>query len=871
MRSPYADRVDLLERESELVELRQAFAAAAVGEGSTVAVSGDSGTGKTALFETALAEMDRGGAPLRVLRGACDPLSTPRPLGPFRDVAPTLDLPSLTAGDASLLSTVCEELYAALAAGPTALVVEDLHWADAASVDVLRFLVRRVESLPLVLMLTYRDAEIGPRHSARALLGDLARTDGAHRLALSPLSVDAVRAIVDGTALDAESVHALTDGNPFYVVEVAKEPARPLPSSVRDAVLARTLDVTSEDFEVLQLVASAPDRLDHRLLPALGVDLPTLRRLDETGLLGRARGGLVFRHELARQAVESTVPPGGASALHARVLDALERIDLRDPAVLTHHAVAAGDAQRTLHHATQAAEEAARAGSHTEAAAFYRTALANLGDADPRDRADLMQRLSYEQYMTSRLPEALDNVRASFRLWQEADDVNGLAAAHGTAALYEYYSAHRREAESHLDRAMSIAGDDGEGSLTYAGARSLRGYLAYMRHDMDQAAELLADADRIAQAQGNEALGVRSALYRSVLEVQSVGEGARTSLTDNIETARGVGLDELASTGYSQLAYLDVEQRRLRSAENVLDESLPFTVERDIPICRHWQTAVRSRLRFLEGRWSAALEDATQVVVDDGMPLARLWPYVVSSLIALRSGSGENTSGLDQAWDLLTQLDEKARRLGVLAGLAERQWMTGVVDERVTEVAPADLAAWDGKPGAEWAAGELAVWLQRLGLLTDVPVGVAEPFRLSLGGQHEEAASWWHQAGEPFAEAMCLVDSGDDAVRARGVESLDKIGATATADRVRVELRQAGVTVVPPRPRESTRANPGGLTNRQLDVAKLVARGFTNAEIASRLFISPKTADHHVSAVLAKLGMTNRRAVVVRAGELGLV
>ena len=539
--------------------------------------------------------------------------------------------------------------------------------------------------------------------------------------------------------------------------------------------------------------------------------------------------------------------------------------------MLTHHAVAAGDAPRALHHATQAAEEAARAGSHTEAAAFYRIALANLADGDPRRRADLMQRLSYEQYMTSRLAEAIDNVRASFLLWQEADDANGLAAAHGTAGLYEYYSAHRREAESHLDRAMDIAGDDGEGTLTYAGARSMRGYLAYMRHDLDLATSMLADAGRIAEAQGDQALGVRNALFRSVVDVFADGQDARSTLTDSIEVARGVGLDEIASTGYSQLAYLDVEQRRLRSAENVLEESLPFTVERDIPICRHWQTAVRSRLRFLEGRWSAALEDATQVVTGDGMPLARLWPYVVGALITLRSGSGEDTSGLDAAWDLLTQLDETARRLGVLAGLAERQWMTGVPDERVTEVAAADLAAWDGKPGAEWATGELAVWLRRLGLLDEVPSGVAEPFRLSLSGQHEEAASWWRQAGEPFAEAMCLVDSPEDAVRARGVEALDKIGATATADRVRVELRQAGVTVVPPRPRESTRANPGGLTNRQLDVAKLVARGFTNAEIASRLFISPKTADHHVSAVLAKLGMPNRRAVVVRAAELGLV
>ena len=861
--APYAERVVLLEREHELGVLNTSVAGVGAGDGSAVALCGDSGTGKTALVEAALA----GSGDPRVLRGSCDPLATPRPLGPFRDVAAAAGLPSLVAADETL-AHVCEEVYAALAAVPTVLVVEDLHWVDAASVEVLRFLVRRVESLPLALVLTYRDVEIGPRHSARPLLGEIARAESAVSLPLAPLSVDAVKLLLDGTALEAEAVHDLTNGNPFFVVEVAKDPDRPLPASVRDAVLARTLDVGAEDFEVLQLVASAPDRIDDRLLPALGVDLPTLRRLDDTGLLARARGGLVFRHELARQAVESTVPAGGSSVLHARVLDALEGLHPREPAVLTHHAVAAHDGPRAHRYATEAAEEAARTGSHTEAAAFYRIALDHLAGTDPRERADLMQRLSFEQYMIAHLTEALDNVRATFLLWEQVDDTQGLAAAHETAAIYEYYNAHRRQAELHAERAMAVAGPSS--GLAYAGARATRGYLAYMGHDYDLATAYIEDAGSIAEQEGHQPLGVRTALFRRILDFSAGVDDARTRLTESIEEARGHGLDELASTGYSQLAYLDVEQRRLRSAEHVLDESLPFTVERDIPICRHWQTAVRSRLRFLEGRWSAALEDADFVTGNEGMPLAHLWPNVVRALIRLRQGSDEDTSTLDDAWELATRLEEPARRLWVLAGLAERQWMTGVADERVSDLALPDLRAWAGEPGTEWAVGELAVLLRRLDLLHEVPEGVAEPFRLSLTGRHEEAASWWRQAGEPFTEAMSWVDSDDPAHQARGVELLDKTGATATADRVRVELRQAGVAVVPPRPRESTRANPGGLTNRQLDVARLVARGFTNAEIAARLFISPKTADHHVSAVLAKLGMTNRRAVLVRADELGL-
>ena len=324
-----------------------------------------------------------------MLRGGCDPLVTPRPLGPVRDLL--ADLRPLDG--ASPLSEVCEVTYAALRSEPTVVVVEDLHWVDAASAEVLRFLLRRLEAMPCAVVLTYRDDEIGEQHSVRPLLGDLAALGGVATLHLEPLSVEGVAALVEGTPLDPAAVHALTGGNPFFATEVAKDPDLPLPATVRDAVLARTAGIAAEDFEVLQLAASAPDRLDDRVLPSLGVDFPTLRRLHGTGLLLRQRGGLVFRHELARLAVESTIPAGGTARLHARLLRALETVQPQDPAVLTHHAVAAADAPRAARYAQAAAEEAARSGAHTEAVAFLETALAHLPGADPRDRAMLLTRL----------------------------------------------------------------------------------------------------------------------------------------------------------------------------------------------------------------------------------------------------------------------------------------------------------------------------------------------------------------------------------------------------------------------------------------------------------------------------------------------
>jgi tetratricopeptide (TPR) repeat protein len=284
---------------------------------------------------------------------------------------------------------------------------------------------------------------------------------------------------------------------------VAKDPDRPLPASVRDGVLDRTSEAfRREDFEVLQLVATAPDRLDDRALPALGVDLPTLRRLDTTGLRNRNRDGLVFRHELARQAVESTIPPGDAPRLHARLVAALEQIQPPDPAVLTHHAVGARDATRATRYDRAAARQATGAGSHTEAGAFYRTALEHLNGAPAGERAELLLQLGFEEYMTNRLREAIDTVSATFPLWQEADDPGGLAVAHEEVAVFEYYNARRRHAEAHADRATDIAGRSGP-ELTYGRARATRGYLAYMGNDFDLALACFDDAGRIAEAERN--------------------------------------------------------------------------------------------------------------------------------------------------------------------------------------------------------------------------------------------------------------------------------------------------------------------------------------------------------------------------------
>ena len=851
----------LFERAPQLDALAGAITrgAAADASGSVVTVAGDAGAGKTSLVTAALAGVPEG---MRVLRAACDPLSTPRPLGPVRDVQAALGEPV----EAETLLGAEARFAAQVSATPTVLVIDDAQWIDAASVEVLRFLVRRIETLPVVLVLAHRDVPLG--HALLALLGDIARMESATRVAAPPLSVDAVRELLGDRGADAAHVRALTGGNPFFVAEIARSPGDALPPTVRDAVIASTTGLGAAELEALQLIATAPDAFDDRLLPFAGpdggIDVPTLRRLEATGLLVRTPHGIGFRHELARLAVVASTEPGVEALLHLRVLDAWERVGGADDAVLTHHAAAAGDAPRTLRYAVRAADDATRTGSHTEAAAFLALALDRL-EGDTAERARLLERLSTEQYMVSRLPASLSSIDAALRIREHLGDHDGMSTAHDRRAVVEYYSARRREAERHADAAADAAA----GPAAQASAQATRAYLAYRRHD-------LATARRIVDAQREspevDAVALRLSITAAAASLVDGDTTARALLRQHASVALDRSLDEIGTTAYSNLSALDIEHRRLGDAEAVLAESIPLTVDRDIPVCHQWQTGMRSRLHLLRGRWAASAEDAAAVLDSGWAPLAAVWPHIVSALLELRRGDDPHAADahLAAADDLAARLDESLVTLAVLSVRAERSWLTGAADASL-DAAPAALEAATALPGTQWAVGDLRVWLARLGRPAAGSDDVLpEPCRRELTGDHADAARAWRDLGAPFDAALAAVHAMDAATAAAGLASLDALDVPATAARARRMLTERGIRSLPARPRTATLANPSGLTNRQLDVARLVARGLTNAELAQQLYISPKTADHHVSAVLGKLGLSSRRDIVRAAASLGL-
>ena len=549
------------------------------------------------------------------------------------------------------------------------------------------------------------------------------------------------------------------------------------------------------------------------------------------------------------------------------MLAALESVG-GDAASLVHHAVAAGDDARVLRYASLAGDAAARAGAHTQAAEFFAVALDRASQASPRDRAELLERRAAELYLTDRLPDAILNGERALSLRRGDGDVGGMSADHHALAVYEWYNANRATAERHASAAVEVLPPDVEPANRGHGY-ALEAYLALQNSDLDRARAFHARARDAAAEARDRQLDARVEIIDAVVAIMRGDVRGRERVLGLIRRDAEY-FDDLYSSGYSNVAYLDVEQRRLEAADDVLAVSLPLTRERDIPICNVWQLGVRARLALLRGRWDAAVADAEEVLRGHGAPLARTWPHLVRGLVALRSAADEADSDLDAAWRLARRFAEPLRLLPAFASLAERAWLLGGDDPRLDEAAER-LGRLGRAGGVEWSTGELATWLQRLGYTIDLgDVRIAEPHRLLLAGRPYEAAAAWGELSAPYDQAIALLDARDDAAAVEALGLLDRIGADAVAGKVRRELRARGVTDVPGRRRAGTRANPAGLTTRQLEVLTLLQQGLTNAELAGRLFISPKTADHHVSAILGKLGVGNRREAAEVARRLGL-
>ena len=428
--------MQLLERESPLASLAGYASEARGGDGRLVLVAGEAGVGKTALVERLQADMPDA----RWSWGACDGLFTPRPLGPLFDLGDQL---GGALGASCRAGAARDELFRTLlgqVSDPGTLdviVVEDVHWADEATIDLLRFLGRRIRDAAVLIVVTYRDDALTAADPLQAAVGELTRHASTRRIGLARLSAAAVGVLARGSGLEPAALYRLTAGNPFYVTEVLQAGLGQVPESARDAVLARAAPLSAPSRSVLEVAALAGSGVELSLVQLVTACPPSA--IDEvlaSGLLAGEDGGLRFRHEIARLAVEQAVTAHRRGPVHARILDALRRTECDDDARMAFHAEGAGDGAAVLHYAGSAGRRAAELGAHREAAAQFERALRFRAAADDTTAAGLYDAFAAEAALLDRWEDAADAREHAVALWRasgdrlrEGDATHQLAAA----------------------------------------------------------------------------------------------------------------------------------------------------------------------------------------------------------------------------------------------------------------------------------------------------------------------------------------------------------------------------------------------------------------------------------------------------------
>jgi DNA-binding CsgD family transcriptional regulator/tetratricopeptide (TPR) repeat protein len=851
----------LLERDAQLDGLRAALERARRGAGSVVLVSGEAGIGKSSL----LAEFtERVASRARVLHGSCEDLVTARTLGPFRDMA--RDLPGVPVERDALLDALLAEM--GFAQRPAVVVVEDAHWADQASLDVLRALARRVPALPALLAISYREEELAADHPLWRVVGGVAGP-AVVRLELRGLSDTAVAELAAAAGVDPAPVAAAADGNPFLVTELLAAPGAAVPTSVRHAVLARVSALPPACRAAVERLAVVPAEVPSALLAVLVEDPAVLEPAERRGIVLSSYGGVRFRHELARRAVEEALPGSRRIALHRRVLAALADAGA-DPSRLVHHAVAVGDDEAVARYAAAAAREATAAHGHREALAFAESALARGDRLAVPESAELHGLAARAAYALNRFGDAGRHADRAVELWDTAGMAStGLGEALLISARLSTLLADPAAARAKAVRALAVLEPLGP-TRQLALAHSTIGAQDALQARFDDAVSRLDTALELARRTGAEDVVAHALNYRGVSLASRGDERGLADLRESVELAGRLGHADYATVAAHNLAVILLRSARAADAEPYLELGAAIAREHRLETAAYRIEAQQCYVLLLRGRWAEAERRLRALLDTGGDPGANaVNPLAFLGRLLARRGNPAAAGYVDRAWQLAAATAED-QKIAVAAGARiEWLWLTGnLARVRAEAVRLLEVAV---RAQHVFLRAEVLRYLRRAGEEVAPFPGCPAPFAAGMAGDWATAARLWERAGNPYEQALELTEAPDPGTVREGLAILDGLGATAAAGACRRRLRRAGVPGIPRGPRAATRANPGRLTDRQLEVLALLVEGRTNTEIAAQLVVSPRTVDNHVAALLRRLGVRSRREVPGAAAALGLL
>ena len=759
-------------------------------------------------------------------------------------------------------------------AAPALLIIEDVHWADTATLDLIRFLGRRIARVRALILITFRDEEVDARSAVRTVLGE-APVGSVERMTLEPLSLAAVTSLAAKAGRRAEQLYALTAGNPFLVTEALAVEGDVPTEAVRDSTVARASRLCESARVVLEAVSLFPRHAETAVVADLvkGVIDTGLDECVEKGMLS-LQGGLVqFRHELARRAIEGSIAPTRRRALHQKVVDVLKRRTDARASEIAHHAERAQDIAALLKFARLAGEDAAQAGAPREAASHFAAMLRHRDHLQPAMMVETLERHADQAYLMGSSDLAMISMAEAAELRRRANDTLKLGQDLTRLTRFAWMCARRTEAERFVDEAIAVLQQAPPGP-ELAWAYSHQSQLDMLASRMDSAIDWGERALKLAQQLGEKEIIIHALGNIGSAKADDRDATSTPELKQSFDLAVAGKYHDHVERASCNLSCSYYWRRDYESALAYIERGVAYADTLDLS---HWEGYLRGWRAMVwldQGDLSRAEEEAQEICSRSYAAETYRFPALIAlARVRIRRGDPDSETPFEAARRLATAMAEPQRTVYIAMLVAEEAWQQNDPAAPVVREAKCllnEVRALAEQRHASWVAEDAALWLYMLGEPAGETAKFASPFREHCEGRWETAADSWRMRGRPYEEALALCGGDEDAQR-QALEIFDRLGAAPAAARVRKHLRAGGSRAVPRGPIAGTRANAAGLTRRQVEVLGLVGEGLSNTEIARRLCISAKTAEHHVSAIMARLDAPTRQKAAAAARARGLL